>query len=150
VGHILALRGDDPALIPAMVAAARPRPVLPAPAALPRPLPEDQLARRIRAYLVKLPAGLGEGQHRDDHGYNFAAFLVRDMALTDAEALPWMREWDGRNAVAKGEAQLQKLLASARAYGRNAVGCGLNTPMRPRRGQPGRHPLRHIRITVEA
>jgi hypothetical protein len=148
--YLLALHGDDPALIAAVVVAPRPRLAPPPPAALPRPLPDDQLARRIWAYLARLPAGLGEGQRRDDHGYNFAAFLVRDLALTDALALPWMREWDARNGVAKGEAQLLKLLKNAHDYGRNPVGCGLHRPVLPRRGRAGRHPLRHIRITVEA
>jgi hypothetical protein len=70
----------------------------------------------------------------------FACFLVRDLALPDQEALAWMRHWDGRNAVAKGEEQLQKLVKSAHAYGRRGYGQGLQE----RRGQ-GRHG--HIRFS---
>jgi hypothetical protein len=85
----------------------------------------DKLAARIHAYLAKLPAGLGEGQHRDDYGYTFAAYLVRDLGLPDTEALVWLEEWDARNAVPKGTDCLRKLLASAHAYGKRAYGCGL-------------------------
>jgi hypothetical protein len=87
-------------------------------------VPGDRTEARIRGYLAKLPAGLGEGQHRDDYGFRFAAFLVRDLGLSDAEALPWLEEWDGRNAAPKGPDCLTKLLASAHAYGRHAYANG--------------------------
>ena len=113
-------------------------------------MPAGHFEQRIRAYLEKLPAGLGEGQHRDDYGFTFAAFLVRDLNLSDAEALPWMEIWDGRNAAPKGTARLQELLKNARTYGRNAYGAGLNRPGRtPIAAGKRRHPLRHIRFKVE-
>jgi hypothetical protein len=87
-----------------------------------------------------MPTGLGEGQHRDDYAYHFAAFLVRDLNLPDAEALGWLTEWDGRQALPKGEDRLREILASAHRYGRRAYGSGLHTR---------RHRLRHIRFTVE-
>jgi len=82
------------------------------------------LAGRIAGYINKLPAGLSEGQHRDDYGFQLAAFLVRDPALADAEALPWMELWDARNTVPKGTDRLRELLGNAWAYGRRPVGCG--------------------------
>jgi hypothetical protein len=85
----------------------------------------DALGARIRAYLAKLPAGLGEGQHRDDYGYTLAAFLVRDLGLPDTDALAWLQEWDARNAVLKGIDRLKELIADAHAYGKHAYGSGL-------------------------
>jgi hypothetical protein len=148
VDHLLSLRGDAPALIPAEVVPPRARPV---PAALPpltRPPRASTLARRIAGRLAKLPSGLGEGQHRDDYGFKFAAFLVRDLALSDADALPWLRMWDARNAVPKGEDRLVELVANARAYGKNPIGCGLSEAYVPRRPSPAKHPLRRICVEM--
>jgi hypothetical protein len=102
----------------------------------------DRLAARIRAYLAKLPAGLGEGQHRDDFGFTFAAFLVRDLQLSDADALQWLEEWDQRNAVPKGADRLQEIIQSAHTYGKRPYGSGL-------RDGHGSHHVRHIRVEME-
>jgi hypothetical protein len=121
IDFILALDGDDPQLIPSEAQA--PKVTLIIRRASNRRIVRSQvdaLSSRIRSYLAKLPIGLGEGMRRDDYGFIFAAFLVRDLGLSDAEALPWLEEWDRRNAVAKGPDCLRKLLASARAYGRHA------------------------------
>jgi hypothetical protein len=61
--------------------------------------------------------------------------LVRDMALADDVALAWLCRWDSGNTPPKGEAALQEILANARRYGRNAVGCG-------RAGAAARNPRR--------
>jgi hypothetical protein len=141
--HILDLHGNDPGLIPAVALPAPPRAAAPAAtrssSSFSQVPPTGRLARRIHAYIAKLPAGLSEGQHRDDHGYNLAAFLVRDLALPDAEALPWMEAWDARNAVPKGTARLRKLLADAHKYGRHDYGCGLLSP--PKRRGRYRHTI---------
>jgi hypothetical protein len=126
IDFILSLDGDDAQLMP-------PEALVPKVALVIRPASNrravrtraDGLSSRIRGYLAKMPSGLGEGTGRDNYGFIFAAFLVRDLGLSDAEALPWLEEWDGRNAVAKGPDCLRKLLASARAYGRHAYGSGL-------------------------
>jgi hypothetical protein len=126
IDKVLSLDGDARDLIPA--AALAPRVTISirsAPRRRVLPTPADKLAARVHGYLAKLPAGLGEGQHRDDYGYNFAAFLVRDLGLSDAEALPWLEEWDACNAVAKGTDRLIKLIASAHVYGKHAYGSGL-------------------------
>jgi hypothetical protein len=146
---LLGLRGDKPGLIPADDLSAQPRVKSPT---APRTSssfmsvsPVGQVDLRINAYLDKLPAGLGEGQHRDDHGFRFAAFLVRDLRLPDADALLWMERWDARNAVPKGTDRLRELLQSAHSYGRHAYGSGLRREP-PRRHK--RHPVRHLDFTV--
>src|SRR5262249_34513538 len=83
-----------------------PVPDLPPPAPPPRrtyrsPVASNKLSPRITAYLRRLPH-LAEGQGRDDVAFSFAAFLVRDLALPDHVALPWLSAWDGGNAPPKG------------------------------------------------
>lgn len=103
VGFILSLKGDAPDLIP-----------------------EDMAIRiRVQAYLRKLPS-LGEGQGRDDVAYNFLAFLARDLALADAEALRWAGEWDAGNRPPKGPDRLREILKNVHEYGQRAYGCGQN------------------------
>jgi hypothetical protein len=152
VDHILDLQGDDPGLIP-IEALAPPR----------RPAGGKVVAGRgvgmvsgnatatglsdfIRNYMARLPAGLGEGEHRDDYGYRFAALLVRDLKLSDADALTWLREWDGRNAVPKGEERLRELIQSAHAYGKHAYGSGLGAALARRKN---RHAHSTISFTME-
>ena len=108
------------------------------------------LDRRIGAYLDKLPTGLGEGMHRDDYGFLFSAFLVRDLALSEAEALQWLEVWDSRNGVRKGTDRLKGLIQSAHAYGKHPYGSGLTQPSSGTAQQnKHRHPLRRIRVVVE-
>jgi hypothetical protein len=126
IDFMLSFRGDDPRLIPPEALAPRLTVTIRCHSKKRAPPAQgDSLSSRIRAYLSKLPVGLGEGAGRDNGGFTFAAFLVRDLGLSDAEALPWLEEWDRRNAVAKGPDCLRKLLANARAYGRHAYGTGL-------------------------
>jgi hypothetical protein len=142
VDYLLGLRGDSAALVPAVA------PLPPPPrTATARVMPAgdgDALAKRVVSYMAKLP-NLGEGQGRDDIAYNFAAFLVRDLALADEAALWWLGEWDRGNRPPKGEDRLREILASAHEYGRRPYGCGLDRPP-PSRGH--KH-VRHLRFTVE-
>jgi hypothetical protein len=85
------------------------------------PLPE-----RIARYQATLDTGLGEGDGRDDIAYRFAAWLTRDMALSDAEALTELEAWDAGNVVRKGRDALMEIIANVRLYGRQPEGCGLN------------------------
>jgi hypothetical protein len=80
----------------------------------------------IRRYLSTLPH-LDEGQGRDNVAFNFAAWLVRDKQLPDAEALDWLEQWDAGNRPPKGRERLQEIIANAHAYGRRAYGSG-NAP----------------------
>jgi hypothetical protein len=123
VAFVLALAGDAPALARAALPPGPPH----APAAgrpWARARPEGPTAAsRAAAYLARLP-NLGEGQGRDDVGYQFAAFLVRDLAISDDVALDWLCLWDAGNSPPKGRARLAEIIASAHAYGRRAYGSG--------------------------
>jgi hypothetical protein len=132
VAFILALEGDSPALIPAEATAQRPPP--PRQDFRARPL-AGNLSGRIAAYLRRLP-NLGEGQGRDDVGYRFACFLVRDLALGDDTAREWLCLWDAGNSPPKGEAEILKWLASARQYGQRPLGCGRDRDPPPAPGKP--------------
>jgi hypothetical protein len=89
------------------------------------------------------------GQHRDDYAFQFATFLVRDLGLSDSDALAWLEEWDARNAVPKGARRLQEILNNAHAYGQRAYGAGLQSLAPVRRGK-GRSTARApIRFSVE-
>jgi hypothetical protein len=122
VAFILGLKGDPPDLVPEA----------PPPAPGPRPrtsrtfVPHpDNLSARIAAYLRKLP-NLGEGQGRDGVAFRFAAWLVRDLGVSDGVALDWLARWDAGNTPPKGRKALEEILANAHDYGRNAVGSGLD------------------------
>jgi hypothetical protein len=84
----------------------------------------DQLARRISARLARLPSGLGVGQHRHDVAFKLAAWLVRDLQLSDSAALTWLTQWDQGNATPLGKAELEKELDCAHRYGTHAYGSG--------------------------
>jgi hypothetical protein len=141
VAFVLTLQGDPPSLVPEPPPP-RPRPARPRRPATP---PDGALAKRAAAYLKRLP-NRGEGEGRDDVAYQFAAFLVRDLALADPVALDWLALWDAGNSPPKGRERLAEVIASARRYGRRAVGSGLNE------ASGGRHPPRGhytMRFTVE-
>jgi hypothetical protein len=131
IDKMLSIDGDAPSLIPA--AALAPKLIFcirTAPRKHVACCRGDHLAARIRGYLRKLPVGLGEGMHRDDYGFRYACFLVRDLGLLDGEALDWLQEWDARNAVPKGLDCLRKFITSAHAYGKHAYGSGLPSARR--------------------
>lgn len=138
VAFILGLDGSSPVLLPDV----------PVVEPIPRCVPATawycggcNRAARAAAYMRQLP-NLGEGQGRDDVAYQFACFLTRDLALSDAVALLWLERWDAGNAPPKGTPRLKEILSSASAYGRNSVGCGLGqTPLR----KSGHH---HTMITL--
>jgi hypothetical protein len=137
VAFLLALAGDDPALVPDVPPEPAP-PVTAARRCRPFPAAGDNRAARAAAYLARLP-NLGEGQGRDDVAYQFGAFLARDLDLADDVALDWLCRWDAGNAPPKGRERLAEVLNNARRYGRRAAGCGLADVPRP---APGR-----VRVT---
>jgi hypothetical protein len=96
-----------------------------------------ELSGRIAKYMSQLP-NLGEAQGRDDVGYRFACFLVRDLQIPDDDALMWLRTWDSNNNPAKGEECCKKWIASAHTYGSREYGCGLvgRTRLTTRRVHP--------------
>jgi len=85
----------------------------------------NTIDRRIEAYMAKLPS-LQEGQGRDDVAFNFACFLVRDLAVDDLTALQWLGRWDNGNRPPKGPDRLSEILANAHQYGQHGYGSGLN------------------------
>jgi len=145
IDTVLSLTGDPPTLIP---------PCPPPPA---RPVQSRQfvprgggnLTRRIAGYMRRLP-NLGEGQGRDDVAFNFAAWLVRDLALSDPIALGWLCAWDLGNRPPKGRDRLAVILRNAHEYGQHTIGCGIDTGLSPVRpdvevvptGSPGHFVLR--------
>jgi hypothetical protein len=124
VSFILGLDGDPVSLIPdaAMLSPSKPAPSFSCRYSM---ATSGDLSGRIRRLLAKLPTGLGEGEHRDDHAYRLAAFLVRDLQLADDVALLWLLEWDRGNRTPKGEARLREIIQSAHLYGQRAYGAGL-------------------------
>lgn len=154
VEYILGLRGDSPDLIPVDAP--------PPPTSTPRRriistswqvggtaasasgMIDDELSARIARYMAALPH-LGEGQGRDDVGYGFAAFLVRDLQVSDSDALVWLMTWDSHNHPPKGETCCRKWIASAHLYGTRPYGCGLVVRERPQR----RHKATVVRCEME-
>src|SRR5262245_39515668 len=146
---LLALTGAPPAVIPADVemAAAPTAGVSPRPSVIPRHIRGDALARRITSYVGRLPR-LSAGQGRHLVGYAFACWLIRDLALADGDALPWLRRWDAVNAPPLGADVLAELLAYAHAYGRHGYVSGLVCVGDRQRGRR-RHRTKTIRFIVE-
>jgi hypothetical protein len=143
IDFILSLTGDSFDLIPVEAQSSRPAAALPRRRAVPRRIivsAGGDLPSRIRRYMAKLP-NLCEGQGRDDVAYNFAAFLVRDLGLSDADALPWLNQWDAGNSPPKGEARLKEIMRNAHTYGQRDYGSGLRPAIKGRRNR--------IRFAVE-
>jgi hypothetical protein len=125
VAVILALAHSPPSLIPACVEEppAEPEPRRVVVTFTGRVAGTRRLNAVIAAYLAKLPHR-SAGQGRDDIAYNFASWLVRDMALSDAVAIVWLEAWDSGNSPPKGRECLEGILANARRYGKRPLGCG--------------------------
>jgi hypothetical protein len=138
VEHILALCPSPASLIPAEVREPAPPVVVRYASPFAAPPAGDRLTARIDPYMARLPR-LGEGQGRDDVAFHFACFLVRDLRLSDDDALAWLARWDADNRPPKGEAAMRKAVANAHKYGRAAYGSGLGrpAPARPSRGRRG-------------
>jgi hypothetical protein len=124
IDFLLSLEGDDPALVPKV-----PPPPPPSPPRrqqstyLGRP---DKLSHRIASYMKRLPHGT-VGTGRDDTAYAFACWLVRDLALPDHVALPWLEAWDSGNSPCKGKERLTEILKNARLYGQKPMGSADST-----------------------
>ena len=120
VAFLLAVAGDPPALIPAE--AQEPPKVRVTVRFVPAHPPRQgtSLDRRIRGYMARLP-NLSEGQGRDNVGYSFACWLLRDLGLSDDAALPWLEMWDRGNSPPKGTQRLLEIMGSARHYGQRPV-----------------------------
>jgi hypothetical protein len=143
VDSLLAFDGDAPGLVPL------------APVPPPRPGPArnarvfrgggDRLSARIAAYMARLP-NLALGQGRDDVAYRFAAWLVRDVGVSDDVALQWLSLWDTGNQPPKGDEALREILANAHKYARGSRGTAGPAPARCPRGRRG--PVTYLRFQV--
>lgn len=86
------------------------------------PAQSGDVDRRVQGYMRRLPTGLGAGEGRNHAGYRFACWLVRDMALDDADALRWLAEWNGWQRTPMPDGKLAALVSDAHAYGSRSVG----------------------------
>jgi hypothetical protein len=122
---VLSLRGDPASLIPTEAVRLEHRPATPrrATACGRRADSGSDLSRRIANYMGRLE-NRSEGGRRDDFAYRGACYLVRDMQLSDDEALEWLDQWDQRNCPPKGRDRLREIIRSAHAYGQYDYGRG--------------------------
>src|SRR5262249_49548029 len=89
--------------------------------------PGDQLEKRIRGYLAQLPRGLRNGDGRNAAGYQFAAWLTHDLALSDAAAARWLDNWNAMQRTPLTARELRQILRNARRHGQRAYGSALMT-----------------------
>ncbi|KKN44605.1 hypothetical protein LCGC14_0691430 [marine sediment metagenome] len=79
---------------------------------------------RARLYAAKWE-GIAE-PGRNNKAYAHAASLIRDFALTEAEAWPILQEWNEKNSPPLSEIELRKALTNSGQYGSHSVGEKLN------------------------
>jgi hypothetical protein len=142
IEFILALTGDDPALIPNDIEPPRPRVAVAPRVARPYRAPcGADLVSRIRAKMAEVP-NRAEGEGRGNNAWYLAAWLTHDLDLSTDAALPWVREWNQGNRPPLDASELERVVANAKRYGRNAAGCGL-VALPPVRAAGPSHPRRH-------
>ena len=84
-------------------------------------MPASDRAERARQYLAVVPPAI-QGQHGDVHTFRMCCRLVRGFALTDADALRLLTEWNERCQPRWSEGELRDKLEHARRYGREPIG----------------------------
>lgn len=84
------------------------------------PQPRNRV-ERARRYLAALSPAIA-GQHGDLHTFRVCCRLVRGFALTDADALTLLAEWNVRCQPPWSERDLCEKLRRARQYGRERIG----------------------------
>jgi bifunctional DNA primase/polymerase-like protein len=93
-----------------------------------RPLQDDEIAIRVRAYMAKLPTGLRDGQGRNDVCFRLSCWLLHDMGLDGGVARPWVDEWNRENAEPLGESEILNTMRSAFKHGARPIGSGIDRP----------------------
>jgi len=83
-----------------------------------RPMPD--VMARARRYLQAVPPAIA-GQHGDLHTFRVCCRLVRGFALTDADALELLAEWNVHCQPPWSERELCDKLRRARRYGREPI-----------------------------
>lgn len=91
-------------------------------------MPASDRAERARRYLAAVPAAI-QGQHGDAHTFRMCCRLVRGFALTNADAMRLLAEWNERCQPPWSEGELRDKLEHARRYGREPVGGLLDGPL---------------------
>lgn len=76
---------------------------------------------RARRYLAAVPPAVA-GQHGDVHTFRVCCRLVRGFALSDADALCVLTEWNASCEPPWTDPELRDKLARARRYGREPIG----------------------------
>jgi hypothetical protein len=102
----------------------------PTPSAPPRGHDERRFRRRLmtgdrieraRRYLAAVPPAV-TGQHGDVHTFRVCCRLVRGFALSDADALSILSEWNASCNPPWTERELRDKVTRARRYGREPIG----------------------------
>ena len=81
----------------------------------------SDVLQRAQRYLAAVPPAVS-GQHGDVHTFRVCCRLARGFALTEAEALPLLTEWNAGCRPPWSERELIDKLRRARRYGREAMG----------------------------
>jgi RepB DNA-primase from phage plasmid len=76
---------------------------------------------RARRYLGAIPPAVA-GQHGDVHTFRVCCRLVRGFALSDADALSVLNEWNATCEPPWPDRELRDKLGRARRYGREPIG----------------------------
>lgn len=84
-------------------------------------MPSSDRAERARRYLAAVPPAI-QGQHGDAHTFRMCCRLVRGFALTNADAMRLLTEWNERCQPPWSEGELRDKLEHARRYGREPIG----------------------------
>ncbi len=83
------------------------------------------LIEQAQTYASAVPAGLREGQGRNQTAYRVAAALTRDFTLTESEAAPILADWNARNLEPLSDSELQGCLSNGDRYARGVPGSKL-------------------------
>jgi hypothetical protein len=83
--------------------------------------PQGNSVERARHYTAAIPPAIA-GEHGDVHTFRVCCRVVRGFALTDADALAVLREWNNRCVPPWSERELLDKVLRARRYGREPIG----------------------------
>jgi hypothetical protein len=81
----------------------------------------SEVLQRARRYLAAVPPAVS-GQHGDVHTFRICCRIARGFALSDADALSLLAEWNATCRPPWSERDLLDKLRRARRYGREPIG----------------------------
>jgi hypothetical protein len=85
------------------------------------PAPGADMLVRAQRYLAAVPPAIS-GQHGDAHTFRVCCRLARGFALSDADALSLLNEWNASCRPPWSDRELADKLRRARRYGREPIG----------------------------